>query len=127
LRLDIAGSKTEDDTHQLLQMNSKAIKVTEIDSATTDMIETTERITSISTGYKNIVIGTTEQLQIFVKGRLNTPQLVDLKEHTPNLIKQTDQLFAVVSTSAILILTYEGRIQVFVPLCLQFHFFLVGE
>lgn len=116
MRLDIAGSKTEDDTHQLLQINSKAIKVTEIDSATTDMIETTERITSISTGYKNIVIGTTEQLQIFVKGRLNTPQLVDLKEHTPNLIKQTDQLFAVVSTSAILILTYEGRIQVFVLL-----------
>ncbi|CAG5105714.1 Oidioi.mRNA.OKI2018_I69.chr1.g2388.t1.cds [Oikopleura dioica] len=111
LRLDIAGVKVEDDTHQLEQMNSKAIKVTEIDSATTDMIETTERITSISTGYKNIVIGTTEQLQIFVKGRLNTPQLVELKEHTPNLIKQTDQLFAVVSTTAIIILTYEGRIQ----------------
>ena len=46
-------------------MNSKNLKITEIETGATDNIETSERITALSTNFKHIIIATSKQLQVF--------------------------------------------------------------
>ena len=63
-RIDVGGVEMEDETHHISELNSRTIQVTEIDTATVDMIDTTDRITAISSNYKHIIIATTKQLQV---------------------------------------------------------------
>lgn len=63
-RIDIGGVEIEDGTHHISQLNSRTIQVTEIDTATSDTIDTTDRITALSLNYKHIIIATTKQLQV---------------------------------------------------------------
>ena len=60
--------EVEDLTHNLSQVSPKRIEVTEVENSSLDVIETTERILSMTVGFRHIICITTKEIQVFTKG-----------------------------------------------------------
>ena len=70
LRLDVGGMEVEDETHSLRQVNPKKLEITEVENSALDVIETNERILSISVAFRHIICITTQDIQVFQKGKI---------------------------------------------------------
>ena len=94
--------EVEDLTHNLSQVSPKKIEVTEVENSSLDVIETTERILSMTVGFRHIICITTKEIQVFTKGnnlyyvtdtyldlgRMNTPQMIQHRDINIKLVKQ---------------------------------------
>ena len=60
--------EVEDLTHNLSQVSPKKIEVTEVENSSLDVIETTERILSMTVGFRHIICIATKEIQVFTKG-----------------------------------------------------------
>ena len=50
------------------KVNPKKLEITEVESSALDVIETNERILSISVAFRHIICITTQDIQVFQKG-----------------------------------------------------------
>jgi len=110
IRIDVGGMEVEDLTHNLSQVSPKKIEVTEVENSSLDVIETTERILSMTVGFRHIICITTKEIQVFTKGRMNTPQMIQHRDINIKLVKQAPNSFLVLDGLGVTIYSYEGRV-----------------
>ena len=57
------------------KVNPKKLEITEVESSALDVIETNERILSISVAFRHIICITTQDIQVFQKGNISVKGL----------------------------------------------------
>eukprot|EP00747_Dinoflagellata_sp_TGD_P165344 gnl/TRDRNA2_/TRDRNA2_186490_c0_seq1.p1 gnl/TRDRNA2_/TRDRNA2_186490_c0~~gnl/TRDRNA2_/TRDRNA2_186490_c0_seq1.p1 ORF type:complete len:788 (+),score=158.72 gnl/TRDRNA2_/TRDRNA2_186490_c0_seq1:340-2364(+) len=87
---------------------NNTIKVVDILHETEEELDFRDRVTDMSLGYGALVVTTNNQCFVYQQTNWNTPHVEDLKE-PPTLIVQCPHHFALVDSSGIQVISYEGR------------------